>query len=116
MTIDIHTHLGTLRMNIEDVTKKSLGKQVDLLIRQMDAFGIKKAVLTPVEPKISTDLYVEAAAIYPDRVEITNTVNTMRVMLRILRFFTAGIRGFIGMLGRIPSPLALASAFLWNRI
>ena len=54
-------------MNIEDVTKKTLGNQVDLLIKQMDAFGIKKAVLTPTEPKIDTDLYVEAAAIYPDR-------------------------------------------------
>jgi predicted TIM-barrel fold metal-dependent hydrolase len=67
MTIDIHTHLGSLRMNIEDVTKKNLGKQVDLLIQQMDTFGIKKAVLTPAEPKIDTDLYIEAAAIYPDR-------------------------------------------------
>jgi predicted TIM-barrel fold metal-dependent hydrolase len=33
----------------------------------MDTFGIDRAVLTPKEPVISTELYLKAAAIYPDR-------------------------------------------------
>jgi len=67
MTTDIHTHLGKNRMEYASVDKHNLAEYVDTHIQYMDLFGIEQAVLTPVEPLISTNLYREAAAIYPDR-------------------------------------------------
>jgi predicted TIM-barrel fold metal-dependent hydrolase len=67
MTTDIHTHLGMGRTDVAEVTVDNLTEHVDLLISRMDTFGIDKAVLTPHEPIISSDLYIQAAAIYPDR-------------------------------------------------
>ena len=67
MTTDIHTHLGMGRTKVSEVTFDNLAEHVDMLISRMDTFGIDKAVLTPHEPLISTDLYLQAAAIYPDR-------------------------------------------------
>ena len=67
MTTDIHTHLGMGRTEVSEVTFDNLAEHVDMLISRMDTFGIDKAVLTPHEPLISTDLYLQAAAIYPDR-------------------------------------------------
>ncbi len=67
VTIDLQTHLGPTRMDKEKVHRENLEENVDALLAQMNAFGIEKAVLTPLEPWISTDLYVEAAAIYPDQ-------------------------------------------------
>ncbi|MGY5856007.1 MAG: amidohydrolase family protein [Candidatus Thorarchaeota archaeon] len=52
---------------MSEVTFDNLAEHVDMLISRMDTFGIDKAVLTPHEPLISTDLYLQAAAIYPDR-------------------------------------------------
>jgi predicted TIM-barrel fold metal-dependent hydrolase len=67
MTTDIHTHLGTGRTEVTDVTIDNYTEHVDILISRMDTFGIDKAVLTPHEPIISTDLYIQATEIYPDR-------------------------------------------------
>ena len=67
MTIDINTHLGKNRMTIHDVSHDNLAEHTDMLISQMDNFGIEKAVLCPQEPWISTKLYLDAAAIYPER-------------------------------------------------
>lgn len=54
-------------MEYASVDKHNLAEHVDTHIQYMDLFGIERAVLTPVEPHISTNLYKEAAAIYPDR-------------------------------------------------
>jgi len=67
MTTDIHTHLGTSPNEVLNVNQDNLNEEVDILISRMDLFGIEKAVLVPNEPKISTDLYIKAADIYPDR-------------------------------------------------
>lgn len=67
MTTDIHTHLGTSPNEVMNVNKDNLSEQVDMLISRMDMFAIDQAVLTPDEPLISTDLYLKAAEIYPDR-------------------------------------------------
>jgi len=67
MTTDIHTHLGTSPNEVLNVNKDNLTEQVDMLISRMDMFAIDKAVLTPDEPLISTDMYLKAAEIYPDR-------------------------------------------------
>jgi predicted TIM-barrel fold metal-dependent hydrolase len=67
MTTDIHTHLGTSPNEILDVNLENFNEEADILISRMDMFGIDKAVLVPDEPKISTDLYIKAADIYPDR-------------------------------------------------
>ena len=67
MTTDIHTHLGLGRTELTEVTTDNYIEHVDMLISRMDTFGIDKAVLTPHEPLISTDLYLAATEIYPDR-------------------------------------------------
>lgn len=67
MTTDIHTHLGMGRTEVSEVNVDNLEEHVDMLISRMDTFGIDKAVLTPHEPIISTDLYMQASEIYPDR-------------------------------------------------
>ena len=67
MTTDIHTHLGMGRTEVSEVTINNLAENVDMMTSTMDTFGIDKAVLTPHEPIISTDLYMQATEIYPDR-------------------------------------------------
>ena len=67
MTTDIHTHLGMGRTEVTDVTEENLTEHVDILVSRMDTFGISKSVLTPHEPLVSTDLYIQATEIYPDR-------------------------------------------------
>ncbi|MFW9836713.1 MAG: amidohydrolase family protein [Candidatus Thorarchaeota archaeon] len=67
MTTDIHTHLGMGHNELAEVTIDNFTEHVDILISRMDTFGIDRAVLTPHEPFISTDLYLEATNIYPDR-------------------------------------------------
>lgn len=67
MTTDIHTHLGVSRNDLVDVNLDNLEEHVDMLISRMDTFGVDKAVLTPHEPHVSTDLYIRASEIYPDR-------------------------------------------------
>jgi predicted TIM-barrel fold metal-dependent hydrolase len=67
MTIDINTHLGKNRMHIYEMTQDAIAEQTDMLISQMDNYGIDKAVLCPQEPWINTELYIDAAAIYPER-------------------------------------------------
>jgi len=67
MTTDIHTHLGISPNEVMNVNNDNLIEHVDMLISRMDMFAINRAVLTPNEPQISTDLYVKAAEIYPDR-------------------------------------------------
>lgn len=52
---------------MSDVTFENLNEHVDMLVSRMDTFGIDKAVLTPREPEISTELYLKATEIYPDR-------------------------------------------------
>lgn len=67
MTTDIHTHLGADRASIPKVNEYDYARHTDTLIQRMDIFGIDRAVLTPVEPFASTDLYLQAAAISPER-------------------------------------------------
>jgi len=67
MTTDIHTHLGMGQPEVAEVTLDNLEEHVDILVSRMDTFGIDRSVLTPHEPTISTDLYLRAADIYPDR-------------------------------------------------
>lgn len=67
MTNDIHTHLGNDRMSMTQVNVDNVGKHVDTLLERMDIFGIERAVLTPIEPRVRTDLYLKAAAVSPDR-------------------------------------------------
>ena len=67
MTTDIHTHLGYGRNEVTEVTFDNLEEHVDMLVSRMDTFGIARAVLTPHEPVISTELYLKASEIYPDR-------------------------------------------------
>ena len=67
MTTDIHTHLGMGRTEVTDVTFDNYTEHVDILISRMDTFGIDRAVLTPHEPVVSTELYIQATEIYPDR-------------------------------------------------
>ncbi|MBY8996338.1 MAG: amidohydrolase family protein [Candidatus Thorarchaeota archaeon] len=52
---------------MSEVSFDNLTEHVDMLISRMDTFGIDKAVLTPHEPVISTNLYLQATEIYPDR-------------------------------------------------
>ncbi len=75
MTIDIHTQLGQNRMSIHQLTKENLSEQVDLLVNQMDAFGIEQAVLSPPDSTTSNNLYLKAASIYPDRLFSACTLN-----------------------------------------
>lgn len=67
MTTDIHTHLGQSPNEVLSVNEDNLAAHVDMLITRMDMFAIDRAVLTPNEPLIDTELYLKAAAIYPDR-------------------------------------------------
>jgi predicted TIM-barrel fold metal-dependent hydrolase len=67
MTTDIHTHLGTSQNEILNVNEDNLVEEVEMLISRMDTFDIDRAVLVPNEPMISTDLYIKATEIYPDR-------------------------------------------------
>jgi predicted TIM-barrel fold metal-dependent hydrolase len=67
MTTDIHTHLGMGHNEVTEVTTHNLAEHVDMLVSRMDTFGIDKSVLTPHEPRISTELYIQATEIYPDR-------------------------------------------------
>ena len=67
MTTDIHTHLGMGRTEVVDVNFDNYIEHVDILISRMDTFGIDRAVLTPHEPVVSTELYMQATEIYPDR-------------------------------------------------
>ena len=67
MTTDIHTHLGMGRTEVVDVNFDNHIEHVDILISRMDTFGIDRAVLTPHEPVVSTELYMQATEIYPDR-------------------------------------------------
>jgi len=67
MTTDIHTHLGMGRTEVSEVNFDNLEEHADILISRMDTFGIDRAVLTPHEPNISTEIYLKAADIYPER-------------------------------------------------
>ncbi|NHI89156.1 MAG: hypothetical protein EAX87_06500 [Candidatus Thorarchaeota archaeon] len=67
MTTDIHTHLGMGRTDVVDVNFDNYIEHVDILISRMDTFGIDRAVLTPHEPAVSTELYMQATEVYPDR-------------------------------------------------
>ena len=60
MTTDIHTHLGMSQNEMLNVNFDNLEEHVDMLISRMDTFGIDRAVLTPHEPKVSTDMYLTA--------------------------------------------------------
>jgi len=55
------------KTEVAEVTFDNYLEHVDILISRMDTFGIDKAVLTPHEPLVSTDLYLQATEIYPDR-------------------------------------------------
>jgi predicted TIM-barrel fold metal-dependent hydrolase len=55
------------RTEVTDVRFDNLEEHADMLVSRMDTFGIDKAVLTPREPVISTELYLKAIEIYPDR-------------------------------------------------
>ncbi|MGY5875126.1 MAG: amidohydrolase family protein [Candidatus Thorarchaeota archaeon] len=74
LTTDIHTHLGSTRMTIGQVTKDSLEKEVDILIDRMNAFGVDRAVLTSFESNESNELYRKASEIYPDRLFYACTI------------------------------------------
>jgi len=67
MTIDIHTHLGSTRMESDDVSDHTLKNHVNELIRHMDMHGIEKAVVCPTAPNYDNDLHVAAASMNPDR-------------------------------------------------
>ena len=67
MTTDIHTNLGMGHNEVADVRSDNYTEHVDILISRMDTFGIDRAVLTPHEPLVSTELYLQATDIYPDR-------------------------------------------------
>lgn len=67
MTTDIHTHLGTDRTSIHKVNEYDYARHTDTLLQRMDVFGIERAVLTPVDPFNGTDLYLQAAAVSPER-------------------------------------------------
>jgi len=60
-------HLGNSPNEVHNVTRDNLTEHVDMLISRMDLFAINRAVLTPEEPHIKSDLYLKAAEIYPDR-------------------------------------------------
>ncbi|MFW9921008.1 MAG: amidohydrolase family protein [Candidatus Thorarchaeota archaeon] len=74
MTTDIHTQLGLNRMAVHEVDEKDLAEQVDLLIDQMNTFGIKRAVLSPSDPFDGNRLYKKAADIYPDQLHFACTL------------------------------------------
>ncbi len=74
MTTDIHTQLGLNRMAVHDVNDKNLEEQVDLLIAQMNTFGIHRAVLGPSDPFVGNRLYKKAADIYPDQLHFACTL------------------------------------------
>ncbi len=89
MIVDIHTHLGSDRMSIRNVTKDDLSDQVELLLQQMDANGIDCAVLAPLAPHVGTSLCIEAAAMNPARLKaacgiaprpIDSALSTLREM------------------------------------
>ncbi|NHJ15090.1 MAG: hypothetical protein EAX95_15515, partial [Candidatus Thorarchaeota archaeon] len=58
--------MGADRMDYENIDARNLAEHVDVLINRMDIFGIRRAVLTPSSPQM-TNLCLEGAAIYPDR-------------------------------------------------
>ena len=67
MTIDIHTHLGADHTRIGEVTRSNIAEHIENLLTQMDAYGIEKAVLAPLQHIVPTELYIEAAKDYPDK-------------------------------------------------
>ncbi|UCH05139.1 MAG: amidohydrolase family protein [Candidatus Thorarchaeota archaeon] len=67
MTTDIHTHLGADRNSFDLVNYDNYQMLTEELVSRMDAFGIEKAVLSPLEPSKGNELYIDATAIYPDR-------------------------------------------------
>ncbi|MFW9800312.1 MAG: amidohydrolase family protein [Candidatus Thorarchaeota archaeon] len=68
MTTDIHTHLGADRNTLNQVNSDNVAIYTETLISRMDAFGIEKAVLTPIEPSNGNEVCLEACAIFPDRI------------------------------------------------
>ncbi|MFX1416049.1 MAG: amidohydrolase family protein [Promethearchaeota archaeon] len=74
MTTDIHTHLGADRNSLDLVNYDNYQMHTEALVSRMDAFGIEKAVLTPIEPSKGNELYLDAGDIYPDRLFTACTV------------------------------------------
>jgi predicted TIM-barrel fold metal-dependent hydrolase len=80
-------------VNLDNVTE-----QTDILVKQMDGFGIKQAVLTPMEPWISTDTYMQSAAIYPDRLMSACSVAPRPIELareKIREYAESGCRALV---------------------
>ncbi len=67
MTIDVHTHLGRDRMSMTEVSPAVLPAMAEMLVKRMDSQGIDKAVVFPLEPSVKTELCLEAAAMYPEK-------------------------------------------------
>ncbi|MHA2601048.1 MAG: amidohydrolase family protein [Candidatus Thorarchaeota archaeon SMTZ1-83] len=87
MTTDIHTHLGADRNSLDLVNFDNYVMHTEALVSRMDAFGIEKAVLSPIEPSKGNELYREASAIYPDRlftacIIMPRPIDTARQRLR----------------------------------
>ncbi len=67
--IDIHVHLGRddkQQFNPESL-RNDLAGVVRYLVSQMDAQGIEKSLIVPVDPIMPTDIYLDAAKQAPDR-------------------------------------------------
>ncbi|TFF91362.1 hypothetical protein EU545_04345 [Candidatus Thorarchaeota archaeon] len=98
MTIDIHCHLGMDRMNVDQVTRETLTENTDMLIERMDEYNVEKTVLTPLEYRVPTELYLEAANMYPDRLEFACSVMPRPIEQareRVAHFADQGCKAFV---------------------
>lgn len=85
--IDLHTHLGTSASVMFQLKKEGIPAACDHLLRQMDAHGVQKAVLVPVEPIMQTVHYEEAHRLHPDRFlfAASTTVRPLNTQLEALK-------------------------------
>ncbi len=85
-------------MNVDRVTRDTLDENVDWLIERMDEYNVEKTVLTPIEFKVPTELYVEAAEMQPDRLEFACSVMPRPINLareRIGQFADQGCKALV---------------------
>ncbi len=113
MTTDIHTHLGTDRMQMSEADPERVAEYADTLVRRMDTFGIRRAVLTPCDPWVSNEMCMEATEIFPDRLFSACTVQPRpidRAHQQLAEFLDRGCKALVldGQLYHPEDPAVMA--------
>jgi predicted TIM-barrel fold metal-dependent hydrolase len=86
------------RMNVDLVTRETLTENTDMLIERMDEYNVEKTVLTPIEHRVPSELYLEAANMYPDRLAFACSVMPRPIdeaRARIDHFADQGCKAYI---------------------